>query len=474
MHIYEKSKILFNRTLQYIRLKKYSLCFLIVIVGIIINYLLSPSPPLFTGFEPHFELDRDTSMEHFSYLNKGLGANKFSSVFNDGLLVDLKNVGNCMLKYDSAALYNKISIPKTLSKKQNGVAKKQEWQLNSLGHNETQKISVPQSLCVVKAWNIDVENFPLPFNEMKVIVLNAQSINFFNGTFKNKLLSCTAQDSVYFSDCDVRNVKLSEIYAPKIIFEDSKLTNITLNTLYKEIVLDNIQLDSTNYLFINSKVYFGRLTGNGTLELRLNSLSKHKGLIPITATELDFNRLKVPDYGIRFFPDASLNFEDKVRFLNQLIRHYEEIESEKSLYDIALQKMTYHHKGDSITPIIKEKWNNFGYDKDLILKNSLFLFLLFFSVNLLLFPRIVHNGYAIEELEKADLAIRTKYIDNHFFIGFFNCLHCLIFTFFIFWGLKLSVESLRISKIGYSFYILIQYLVGIICLAYIANIIITK
>jgi hypothetical protein len=44
----------------------------------------------------------------------------------------------------------------------------------------------------------------------------------------------------------------------------------------------------------------------------------------------------------------------------------------------------------------------------------------------------------------------------------------------VFWGLRIKIEIFKLKSYWICAYIMAQYLIGIICLAYIANIIITK
>jgi len=50
----------------------------------------------------------------------------------------------------------------------------------------------------------------------------------------------------------------------------------------------------------------------------------------------------------------------------------------------------------------------------------------------------------------------------------------LLYTAFIFWGLKLDVKELVIKKWWAIILIVFEYSIGVVCLAYIANFIITK
>jgi hypothetical protein len=49
-----------------------------------------------------------------------------------------------------------------------------------------------------------------------------------------------------------------------------------------------------------------------------------------------------------------------------------------------------------------------------------------------------------------------------------------LYTTFVFWGLKLDLKELEIKKPLYMTILIGQYITGLVCLAYIANYIISK
>jgi len=53
----------------------------------------------------------------------------------------------------------------------------------------------------------------------------------------------------------------------------------------------------------------------------------------------------------------------------------------------------------------------------------------------------------------------------------------IAYTAYVFWGIKLELNQIRFEKSWWAFpffIFMVEYLTGIICLAYIANLIITK
>jgi hypothetical protein len=61
------------------------------------------------------------------------------------------------------------------------------------------------------------------------------------------------------------------------------------------------------------------------------------------------------------------------------------------------------------------------------------------------------------------------------FIGILHrSLLCCVYTGFVFYGLKFDLNALKSHRIGLLLLLILQYILGIISLAYIANLIITK
>lgn len=87
---------------------------------------------------------------------------------------------------------------------------------------------------------------------------------------------------------------------------------------------------------------------------------------------------------------------------------------------------------------------------------------------------VLYNGYVIDEFITADQRVTEKYEDSLLKQYFFRTIYCFIYTGYIFWGIKLKLENIKLSNVSLALWIIFQYIVGIICLAYIANIIITR
>jgi hypothetical protein len=128
---------------------------------------------------------------------------------------------------------------------------------------------------------------------------------------------------------------------------------------------------------------------------------------------------------------------------------------------------------------IDKHWWDYGYDKFKVLANSVKLFFVFFVINLLLYKeltKVYHPEKFKSFVERSDNSnLNLQYpIANYLkkYIG--QAPVVFLYTAFLFWGVKFDLDELELKKPFYMTLIIGQYIVGLICLAYIANYIISK
>lgn len=119
---------------------------------------------------------------------------------------------------------------------------------------------------------------------------------------------------------------------------------------------------------------------------------------------------------------------------------------------------------------LDKHWWDYGYNKGLIFRNTLILFMAFYLLNLFWYRNLSRKVYAIEEFVVND---RSPDKNSLRAIGRY-ALYTLFYTGYIFFGLKLDYDLLKLRHLGYASYIVLQFVTGIICLAYLANYIISR
>jgi len=127
---------------------------------------------------------------------------------------------------------------------------------------------------------------------------------------------------------------------------------------------------------------------------------------------------------------------------------------------------------------VNKAWNDYGYDKGRIWNFTITFLSFFFLLNWIFFPYLVVKVYPIPTIKhvfnqnKKLRAYRIKhgtYPKFNIFAPFLS----FSFTLLVFFGLKLSVDNLNFKHQKAVTYLLFQYIVGLICLAYLANFVIS-
>jgi hypothetical protein len=119
-------------------------------------------------------------------------------------------------------------------------------------------------------------------------------------------------------------------------------------------------------------------------------------------------------------------------------------------------------------------WWDYGYDKAKIIRNSMVLMLVFTFINLWFYSILVTQIYQIPSFTRAHVNLVSNYHQFHWKRILLTPLHCLLYTGTIFWGLKLDMREINFSNIPLAISVIVQYSIGIVCLAYLANYIIAK
>jgi len=124
---------------------------------------------------------------------------------------------------------------------------------------------------------------------------------------------------------------------------------------------------------------------------------------------------------------------------------------------------------------IDKTWWGYGYDKELILRNTLLLFIIFLIINLVFLRQMLFKVYNVEHFSSLRQEIQGFILFNIPKLFLIT----ILYTSLIFFGLKFNFDYLKIRENLYSWrivfliYFFLQYIIGLVCLAYLANFIIT-
>lgn len=310
------------------------------------------------------------------------------------------------------------------------------------------------------------------------------SINFFNTQFGDLIYF----DRVYkiykqirFTDADFTTNKLysdinrkwhfinlykSDIPNIRIDYEHFRLCFFISNNndlIIKKIgyyPFDSVDFEGRKYSFHNPKLFH---------VLRNSSQFKTyvKQIFPSCKTSDDIVDIFL-DRCIKnhSFP-ARLSSDEIISTYEKVLKSFE-VEGQKISYqnlDIEYKDFKY---GWFILPHI---WNCYGYHKEWIFFWTLGLLIFFTLITTIFLSKLDRtkssNGiYYIDKL-KEDLPNKyLKTIQNRFW-------YSLLYTSIIFFSLSLKLENINFKKIG-ILYIILVYLVGLLCIAYIVDFVISK
>jgi len=100
-------------------------------------------------------------------------------------------------------------------------------------------------------------------------------------------------------------------------------------------------------------------------------------------------------------------------------------------------------------------WWNYGYDKERIIWITLFSLLIITLINIFCYKKLNTEVYKVDENNFQDKP-------NNFY-------NSLVYTSIVFFSFTLSLEKLQFGKKRYLLWFIFTYLLGIVCIAYLAN-----
>jgi hypothetical protein len=170
-----------------------------------------------------------------------------------------------------------------------------------------------------------------------------------------------------------------------------------------------------------------------------------------------------------------INFEDKCQVYLLLLKQFEDrglTDSYKYL-DIEYREMVYLHEGDKLLNFIQKNWWNYGYNKELILKNTLLIFLLFVLINYLVsifkgYEYLHINVYEIPNLRESINAKEVE-LKSKFQFQFYLFVYVIIYTSLTFFTFNLNLKSIKYKSLFGMLFIVFKFVLGLICLSYLAN-----
>jgi len=178
-------------------------------------------------------------------------------------------------------------------------------------------------------------------------------------------------------------------------------------------------------------------------------------------------------------PDSTWTNDQISSMYLGLLGKFQNVGYETSLekLDIDYQQWKYDLDNRHILSWIEKNWWNYGYDKSLIIWNMLLFYFVFSLLNIFILKRLCCEMYlnpsilsVIKSNEKSPMSI-NNYSKR--------LIPSLFYTAQIYFGLRFNIEKLLYEdkmdnyKVFYLFYFMIIFLSGIVCVAFVLNVIIS-
>ncbi|HMC84909.1 MAG TPA: pentapeptide repeat-containing protein [Chitinophagaceae bacterium] len=182
---------------------------------------------------------------------------------------------------------------------------------------------------------------------------------------------------------------------------------------------------------------------------------------------LDYSHFKLYPYN---YAGTHLQPEDEETVYEALLKNFKDRGQEESYknLDIEYSQFKYHLHNSWFLNFISCIWWNYGYSKELIFRWTAFFVLLFTLLTLPWLNYLNTKVYAVKNiplLQPKTLSFRV--FGAHLWYSF-------IYSSTIFFRLTLKIENINFSKKGGVIYIMIINVLGILCLAYLANFVLQK
>ncbi len=297
------------------------------------------------------------------------------------------------------------------------------------------------------------------------IKYHARSSNFQYTTFLNTTIESAWSTTDNFGRCSVENVRFKR-RADSLSMKDVEVIAENKFDIGAYTTLENIK--GPGILDLNS-VYepsFGLQKGiqefvdqGGTIR---NLKKWTKSVVVLSRTNL--SNLRFDPTRVFFIVDTSQDYLSQERTYLQLIEYFKFNDEERREYDVQYRRLKRKYEDNywgSFKDSCQELWNDYGYDNGKIWVNAAIVFLIFFTVNLFLFPKIILNGYMLDGFS----ALNRKNEATPFCKRLrFEVAYSLLFTLLLFWIVSIDWGKLKIKNFGIACWIIIQYAISLLIL----------
>jgi hypothetical protein len=344
------------------------------------------------------------------------------------------------------------------------------------------------------ARNIELNIILSRISSLSVIGNNNVKINLCS-SYSRHAIQATPISSIHVDNVGSANLSLANV---KVCSLDVSCTHIKMIKLSNSVIqrhftLSESQIDSSNFdhTYLPPLILIDRLHFNKYAALDLSKICNLENtpddpaldlerVMKIRQTDLDLIKLVYDRFS--FHVDSTQCPQHRIWLYQKILKHMEENKM-TAQYDV--YKQIYADLKDSInhkpfTNKVNRLWWNKGQNRTRVVYHCGYVLMLFYIFNLLhmnylkdvYYPLTFHRFFSKRKREfrrgRSNYALAMLVFISSYFYG------TLWYTIFVFFGLKLNIDDIKLGHILLLPYILLQYLIGLVFLAYIISFIIIR
>lgn len=379
------------------------------------------------------------------------------------------------------------------------VAKSMLSNLQSLLHNSTRDSLIYAAgetftITVDTKKNVKIDVETSEVTSLSIFLTRVDTINI-NGTLKeNVFLHKAAKQFAFVNTVQINTTKVKEINFQDLemnsfIARKSDLLCLNLKNaaVKKTFLLGQVRLDSANF-YLTELPQFITLDSvdvkiDGIIDLsKLKHIKKNTPYVyelerTMRISDTDFDKFKLVYDRWNFHVDTLQGIQRQNWIYEKMLKRFADAgltsKHEYYLYQLNQVKNAISH--GQIRNWINEFWWNNGTNKTKAVVNSVMLFFIFFLFNCVFYKKL-EDVYMPDTFKDYHDMVKNKYRNRTTgtFLWCSNVLGTFIYTSYVFWGLRLDFPSLRIRCWWLFLMLILQYIVGLVCVAYIISFIIVR
>jgi len=257
----------------------------------------------------------------------------------------------------------------------------------------------------------------------------------------------------------------------------AKIRNLVVGSSFKKVAVNHT---STQNTIFNSMLDTLIIRGGEHQSVRIFQENRdRKNKSKIFLYDFDLNSLDTRWLGYELFkPDSTMSDEKFNSIYLDLLSHFKSKGFDDSYVELDKEYRSWNNRrqGKPFKDWIQRTWSNYGYDKSKIVWNTIYIFLFFSFLNSLWLKTMSKYLYKDENVWKSAHKNRKKAKWTRWV---FNIPPSLFYTSRIFFALGFRYDNLiykdklNNGKVFYLLYFFAIFVIGLICLAYIINFVIS-